>query len=122
MSRHKEIGTITAVGSPLSLETYWISASGIVYSVLRFRGGGWPCESLGLPASNGARFGEADNFTPMARSGFRRDPRGVRGLMERGFSDEDILKILGGDTLRVMRDVEQISRQLKTEAAGGGRK
>jgi membrane dipeptidase len=58
----------------------------------------------------------------MARSGFRRDPRGVRGLMERGFSDEDILKILGGDTLRVMRDVEQISRQLKTEAAGGGRK
>ena len=42
--------------------------------------------------------------------------------MERGFSDEDILKILGGDTLRVMRDVEQISRQLKTEAAGGGRK
>src|ERR1035441_6099368 len=38
MSCHKEIGTITAVGSPLSLETYWISASGIVYSVLRFNG------------------------------------------------------------------------------------
>src|ERR1035438_2206500 len=38
MSRHKEIGTITAVGSPLSLETYWISASGIVYSLLRFNG------------------------------------------------------------------------------------
>jgi len=42
--------------------------------------------------------------------------------MERGFSDEDILKILGGDTLRVMRDVEQISRQLKAESAGSGRK
>src|SRR5664280_707237 len=38
MSCHKEIGTITAVGSPLSSETYWISASGIVYTVLRFRG------------------------------------------------------------------------------------
>src|ERR1017187_9129620 len=38
MSCHKEIGTITAVGSPLSSETYWISASGIVYSVLRFNG------------------------------------------------------------------------------------
>src|SRR5208283_5374514 len=38
MSRHKEIGTITAVGSPLSLETYWISASAIVYSLLRFGG------------------------------------------------------------------------------------
>src|ERR1035437_2894483 len=38
MSRHKEIGPITAVGSPLSLETYWISASGIVYNVLCFSG------------------------------------------------------------------------------------
>ena len=35
ISRHNEIGTITAVGSPLSLETYWISTS-INYSVLRF--------------------------------------------------------------------------------------
>src|ERR1017187_6939987 len=38
MSCQKAIGTITAVGSPLSLETYWISASGIDYSVLRFSG------------------------------------------------------------------------------------
>ena len=29
ISRHQEIGAITAVGSPLSLETYWISASNI---------------------------------------------------------------------------------------------
>ena len=34
-------------------------------------------------------------------------PNLVRGLMERGFSDEDILKILGGNTLRVMREVER---------------
>jgi microsomal dipeptidase-like Zn-dependent dipeptidase len=33
--------------------------------------------------------------------------------MERGFSDEDILKILGGNTLRVMREVEQESQRLK---------
>jgi membrane dipeptidase len=48
-------------------------------------------------------------------------PNLVRGLMERGFSDEDILKILGGNTLRVMREVEQVSRRLKAES-GGGRK
>jgi microsomal dipeptidase-like Zn-dependent dipeptidase len=36
--------------------------------------------------------------------------------MERGFSDEDILKILGGNTLRVMREVEQVSLRLKAEA------
>ena len=34
ISRHKEIGTITAVGSPPSFETYWISAPAINYSVL----------------------------------------------------------------------------------------
>jgi len=28
-------------------------------------------------------------------------PNLMRGLMERGFSDDDILKILGGNTLRV---------------------
>jgi membrane dipeptidase len=34
----------------------------------------------------------------------------VRGLMERGYSDGDILKILGGNTLRVMRAVERVFR------------
>ena len=34
ISRHKEIGTITAVGSPPSFETYWRSAPAINYSVL----------------------------------------------------------------------------------------
>ena len=37
----------------------------------------------------------------------RKIPNLVRGLMERGFSDEDILKILGGNTLRVMRAAER---------------
>jgi membrane dipeptidase len=42
-------------------------------------------------------------------------PNLVRGLMERGFSDEDILKILGGNTLRVMSEVEQVSRKMQAE-------
>ena len=37
-------------------------------------------------------------------------PNLVRGLMERGFSDAGILKIPGGNTLRVMRAVEQVAR------------
>ena len=44
-------------------------------------------------------------------------PNLVRGLMERGFSDEDILKILGGNTLRVMREVELRARLLQTTGA-----
>ena len=70
----------------------------------------------------GSDFDGADDLFPEGMEDISKTPNLVRGLMERGFSDEDILKILGGNTLRVMRDVEQISRQLKTEAAGGGRK
>jgi microsomal dipeptidase-like Zn-dependent dipeptidase len=33
--------------------------------------------------------------------------------MERNFSDADILKILGGNTLRVMRAVEQAAQRGK---------
>ena len=35
----------------------------------------------------------------------------VRGLMERGYSDEDIEKVLGQNTLRVMREVEAVARK-----------
>ena len=38
-------------------------------------------------------------------------PNLVRGLMERGFSDADIEKILGGNTLRVMREAERTARR-----------
>jgi len=39
-------------------------------------------------------------------------PNRARGLMERGYSDESILKIRfwGGNTLRVMRDVQRASQ------------
>jgi membrane dipeptidase len=39
-------------------------------------------------------------------------PNLVEGLMQRGFSDQDILKILGGNTLRVMREVEAVARKM----------
>jgi membrane dipeptidase len=66
----------------------------------------------------GSDFDGADDLFPEGMEDISKTPNLVRGLMERGFSDEDILKILGGNTLRVMREVERESRRLKAEAAG----
>jgi membrane dipeptidase len=44
-------------------------------------------------------------------------PNLVAGLMDRGFSDDDILKILGGNTLRVMKAVEQAAAPKPQSAA-----
>ena len=70
----------------------------------------------------GSDFDGADDLFPEGMEDISKIPNLVRGLMERGFSDEDILKILGGNTLRVMREVEQVSRKMQAEGAGGGRK
>jgi membrane dipeptidase len=64
----------------------------------------------------GSDFDGADDLFPEGMEDISKTPNLVRGLMERGFSDEDILKILGGNTLRVMRDVEQVSQRLKAAA------
>lgn len=42
-------------------------------------------------------------------------PRITAALMERGYSAADCRKILGGNLLRVLREVEQVSRELKAE-------
>jgi membrane dipeptidase len=39
-------------------------------------------------------------------------PNLIDGLMDRGYSDEDIRKILGENLLRVWRDVEEVARSL----------
>ncbi len=38
-------------------------------------------------------------------------PKVTQALLDRGYSDQDIRKILGGNLLRVMRDVERVSRE-----------
>jgi membrane dipeptidase len=58
----------------------------------------------------GSDFDGADDMFPQDMEDISKIPNLVRGLMERGFSDADILKILGGNTLRVMRAVEQAAR------------
>jgi hypothetical protein len=55
--------------------------------------------------------GGADDMFPQDMEDISKIPNLVRGLMERGFSDADILKILGGNTLRVMRAVQQAAQQ-----------
>ena len=70
----------------------------------------------------GSDFDGVDDLLPEGMEDVSKMPNLVRGLMERGFSDDDILKILGGNTLRVMREVEQVSHRLQTEAAAAARK
>jgi membrane dipeptidase len=39
-------------------------------------------------------------------------PNLVRGLARRGYSEEDLGKILGGNLLRVMKQVERVAREM----------
>ncbi|MGA2135143.1 MAG: dipeptidase [Bryobacteraceae bacterium] len=62
----------------------------------------------------GSDFDGADDQFPEGMEDISKIPNLAAGLMARGYSDADILKILGGNTLRVMRAVERAS-------AGAGR-
>jgi membrane dipeptidase len=42
-------------------------------------------------------------------------PKITAALMERGYSAEDCRKILGGNLLRVFREVEQVAKELQAE-------
>ena len=40
-------------------------------------------------------------------------PKITQALLDRGYSDTDVRKILGGNLLRVMKDVERVSREMQ---------
>ncbi|MBZ5652498.1 MAG: dipeptidase, partial [Acidobacteriia bacterium] len=44
-------------------------------------------------------------------------PRITQALLDRGYSEKDIHKILGGNLLRVFGEVERVSREMQAEAA-----
>ena len=54
----------------------------------------------------GSDFDGVSDQLPEGMEDISKIPNLVAGLRERGFSDEDIQKILGGNTLRVMKQVE----------------
>ncbi|HEY1273064.1 MAG TPA: dipeptidase [Terriglobales bacterium] len=41
-------------------------------------------------------------------------PKITEALLDRGYKDEDVRKILGGNLLRVFRDVERVSREMQS--------
>jgi membrane dipeptidase len=43
-------------------------------------------------------------------------PKLTEAMMRRGYSDDDIRKILGGNTLRVMEAVERVSREMQAKS------
>ncbi len=40
-------------------------------------------------------------------------PRITGGLLEKGYSESDMRKILGGNTLRLMQDVEAVAHKME---------
>jgi membrane dipeptidase len=51
--------------------------------------------------------------TPVGFDDVSKFPNLTRALLERGYSEKDIRKILGGNMLRFMRQVEQVSAEMK---------
>ncbi|MBI4166477.1 MAG: membrane dipeptidase [Acidobacteria bacterium] len=54
------------------------------------------------------------DFIPRGMEDASKLPDLVRELARRGYSEEDLLKILGGNILRVLRDVERVSREMQS--------
>jgi len=67
----------------------------------------------------GSDFDGVDDLVPEGMTDISKIPTLVAGLMDRGYSDADILKILGGNTLRVMREVEHLSHQMTADFLTG---
>jgi membrane dipeptidase len=61
----------------------------------------------------GSDFDGVGDLLPEGMEDVSKIPNLVRGLMERGYSDEDIEKVLGRNTLRVMREVEAVARSMR---------
>jgi membrane dipeptidase len=55
------------------------------------------------------------DFIPRGMEDASKLPDLVRELARRGYSEDDMVKILGGNILRVMRQVEEVSRKIPSE-------
>ena len=67
----------------------------------------------------GSDFDGVSDQLPEGMEDISKIPNLVAGLRERGFSDDDVQKILGGNTLRVMQQVEAAADTSATRTGAG---
>jgi membrane dipeptidase len=65
----------------------------------------------------GSDFDGVSGATPEGMDSAADLPKITQALLDRGYSAEDIHKILGGNVLRVFREVERVSREMKAQKA-----
>ena len=65
----------------------------------------------------GSDFDGVSGATPEGIDSAADLPKITQALLDRGYSAEDIHKILGGNLLRVFSEVESVSREMQAEAA-----
>jgi membrane dipeptidase len=63
----------------------------------------------------GSDFDGVSGATPQGIDSAADLPKITQALLDRGYSAEDIKKILGGNLMRVFRDVERVSRELQAQ-------
>ena len=64
----------------------------------------------------GSDFDGVSGATPQGIDSAADLPKITQALLDRGYSAEDIKKILGGNLMRVFRDVESVSREMQAAA------
>jgi membrane dipeptidase len=64
----------------------------------------------------GSDFDGVSGATPQGMDSAADLPKITQALLDRGYSADDIKKILGGNLLRVFREVERVSREMQTAA------
>ncbi len=69
----------------------------------------------------GSDFDGVSGALPMGMDSAADLPKITQGLLDRGYSAEDIHKILGGNVLRVFREVERVSREMQAQTALPGK-
>ncbi|MFL6444516.1 MAG: dipeptidase [Candidatus Sulfotelmatobacter sp.] len=68
----------------------------------------------------GSDFDGVSGATPQGIDSAADLPKITQALLDRGYSASDIHKILGGNMMRVFRDVERVSREMRAAAAQDG--
>jgi membrane dipeptidase len=67
----------------------------------------------------GSDFDGVSGATPTGMDSAADLPKITQGLLDRGYSPEDIRKILGGNLLRVFREVERVRSEMRATQPGG---